>query len=399
MNPNRLRTFLYAAVAASISILFCFALFEYGISYFFYPETQEKSDKQFDAVLGWRYKPGAYSVKPDNSFVAHTIHINELGLRETNPPTKPSPRQARVVVLGDSFTFGRAVPQQDLFTSRLQDHLNKRFRVDSEVINAGVEGYGTAQQLLWMQRLASHGLIGNVYVLQLFTNDILDNLRLEYSSLELQPLQPGYIIGDDGKLDLRHKPQEDSWRPARNDAGKSFRTYKVLKAAAESYAQSRPSLIQLASSLGIPIVLPRTPGLINAWYTQEVLASGLPLFKALLREIKLEAEKQSARLLVVSIPSPLMVYPDTYGPILKRTNPNDSRVDEFLRDVSRPQRAMQKMCEELQVPFFDVYPALIKNNANPLYIPREGHFTKEGHEVVAEALAERLAAIVKLSGI
>jgi lysophospholipase L1-like esterase len=382
-------------LTVGLSIFFCLAVFEYGILYFLYPEPQQRNDKEFDPVLGWHYVPGSYSVKPDNSLLYHGININQFRLRGPAPRARP----IRVVVLGDSFTFGRLVPQEYLFTSRLQHHLDKKFPLEFEIINAGVEGYGTAQELLLMRHLANQGLIADIYILQLFTNDILDNLRLKYHSLETESLQPAYVV-DRGVLVLGQEPRlpgptTAAAAEAVSDARKPFRTYLMAKAAAESYADAHPAFVRWAASAGIPIALPRGAGLINAWYTPDILPKGLPLLGALIKQMKIEVETQGSSLVAMPIPSPLMVYPGNYGPILKLANPQDPRVDDFLRDTSKPQRAMQQICEELQVPFVNVLPALIENSVQPLYIPRDGHLSKEGHEVVAQALVEVLSAARK----
>jgi lysophospholipase L1-like esterase len=387
------RRIFYAALTVSLSVLFCAAVFEYGVLYFFFPEPPGKQDKEFDSVLGWRYIPGTYSVKPDNSLTAHSIEINQFGLRGA----PPRDRQIRALVFGDSFTFGRALPAEALFTARLQGELDKKFPLTFEIVNAGVEGYGTAQQLLLIQRLADEGLTADVYILQVFTNDILDNLRLKYYSLETTEwLQPGYSVADNGQLVLLHRPQQVD-QPANpsimNDSGRSFRTYKVIKAAIESYAQRHPEIIIWAHRIGIPIAFPQKPGLINAWYTPEILPTGIPLLKAIVRQVDAEVRKLGGTLLVVAMPSPLMVYPETYGEILKIVGPQDPRVKDFLGDVSRPQRIMQQICEEAHIPFLDLLPVLAEHRAESLYIPREGHLTKRGHEVVAGALAVELIKI------
>jgi hypothetical protein len=43
----------------------------------------------------------------------------------------------------------------------------------------------------------------------------------------------------------------------------------------------------------------------------------------------------------------------------------------------------------------DLLPILIQSNAKELYIPADGHFSKEGHAVVAQQLA---TFVIKHSG-
>lgn len=392
MSP-RAKTVLFGTTTVGISVLLCFLFVEFVATYFIYADAQESIDKQFDSTLGWRYAPGTYRVKPDSSFSTHTIRINQLGLRGNDG--KWSAEKTRIVVLGDSFTFARYVPEQDMFTSRLETILNGRSSGRHEVINAGVEGYGTAQQLLLLRELSKSGLVGDLYVVQVFTNDILDNLRLDYESLSTNALRPGYVLDENKRLRLEHAPDRQQWLGGGEPKGVRLRTFRVFAAAAESYAQSRPALVELAMSLGFSVSLPRKPGLISGWYDDDVLRRGIPLMTQLLEEIKLEVERRNAALLVLFIPSPLMVYPDSYRSILTGAFPADPQVSAFFADVERPDRAVQKICEELGIPLLDTYPILLHNKTRALYFPSDGHLEKEGHAIVADALAERITGMLR----
>lgn len=388
MHARKTKTALFATLTVVVSVLLCFVFLEYVAAYFLYPETQERVDKEFDPVLGWRYRTGTYRVKPDNSFIAHTIRINALGLRDDD--RVPASGKHRVIVLGDSFTFARWVRREDMFTHQLERMLNDRSHGRYEVVNAGVEGYGNAQQLLMLNTLAEAGIVGETYVLQVFTNDILDNLRLDYDSLSLNPFQPGYVVDPMGKLRVEHVPQGDTWRAEVTEARASLQIVKVLSMAAESYVQSRPGLVKLAADIGIPVSFPRMPGLMEGWYNEEIAGRGVPLMKELIRAIQSEVGRRQAAFLVVFIPSPLMVYPDTYGPILRRSFPGNARVDLFVTDVERPAREIRELCRQLDVPFLDLYPVLLNHKAKALYFAREGHLQAEGHRIVAEAIADKL---------
>jgi len=102
---------------------------------------------------------------------------------------------------------------------------------------------------------------------------------------------------------------------------------------------------------------------------------------------KNEALSKNAKLLISLIPSPIQVYPDIYNPILKRTFPNNGLVDAYLKDVTKPQKTIKAICEELDIPFLDLYPVLWQSNDRELFIPADGHLTETGHKVVADNLA------------
>jgi len=47
---------------------------------------------------------------------------------------------------------------------------------------------------------------------------------------------------------------------------------------------------------------------------------------------------------------------------------------------------MGGMCRELGIPFLDLLPILNADDHDVLFIPREGHFTKRAHFIVAQSL-------------
>ena len=118
--------------------------------------------------------------------------------------------------------------------------------------------------------------------------------------------------------------------------------------------------------------------------------------KALIKEIRDEAYRNNGVLLVGMIPSPFQVYPDVYDHMLRGTYAGNKAVASYLKDPAKPQRIMCEICEELNIPCLDLLPILIQNNAKELYIPADGHLSKEGHAVVAQQLA---TFVIKHSGV
>jgi hypothetical protein len=158
-------------------------------------------------MLGWRLRPGSYSNKPSYTFKHHQVSIYEYGLRNRPVSARAASDTKRIVVLGDSFTFAAAVPNENAFPAILENILSGSGHY--EVINAGVPGYGTAQEMLLMKELTGKKVVHHVYVLMISVNDILDNLRLdEYGSTEKAPAQPGFELGEDGTLKRTHDPQK-----------------------------------------------------------------------------------------------------------------------------------------------------------------------------------------------
>ena len=98
-----------------------------------------------DALLGWSNSPGADGVF-DHPHFRISVHINAKGLRDRDYPYDRNPGTRRILVVGDSFVWGYGVEQPQTFPKVLEGRLP-----GVEVINAGVAGYGTDQELLWLR--------------------------------------------------------------------------------------------------------------------------------------------------------------------------------------------------------------------------------------------------------
>ena len=382
-----------------VSLVASLVLLEAGLR-FIIGESSAAADKAFHPSLGWIYSPGVYSEKNQVALLAHEIEINSLGLRGKFDLGDWSSADHRIIVLGDSFTFGRAVPENVTFPRVLESILDEGLAPRVSVLNAGVEGYGTAQQLLMLRHLIQSGVTAEFYVLQMFTNDILDNLRLKYESLEPEPYQPGFLVDDDGSLVHAFFPQKPA--PARsvehagpNDQASELHILQLIRSfqgIAESFVQSRPNLVRLSEQLGLRVSMPRRPGLINAWYDNpELRAHGMLLTRTLVRELANEINELGSCLLIAFVPSPISVYKDTYGLMLQRTFPDDPAVDAFLANPHLARDEIVELANSESIEILDTVPALTKDASLGVYIPREAHLTSTGHRIVGEAIADRIA--------
>src|SRR5262249_11595922 len=85
----------------------------------------------------------------DGWFAGVPVHINSLGFRDTrNYDLRKGPRTVRVLVLGDSVTFGHGSLYERTYPFLVEQRLKQwRSDVDWQVWNLGVPGYNTAQEL------------------------------------------------------------------------------------------------------------------------------------------------------------------------------------------------------------------------------------------------------------
>lgn len=143
-----------------------------------------------DRYTGWGNRAGAEGAS-DVECPSH-VRINSDGLRDREHSSAKPPGVLRVAVLGDSFTEALQVPMERDFCSVLERRLGgcEALRdLRPEVINFGVSGYGTAQELITLQRKVWK-YSPDVVVLAYFPgNDLYDNAR------DLQDFDPGEAPG------------------------------------------------------------------------------------------------------------------------------------------------------------------------------------------------------------
>ena len=96
--------------------------------------------------------------------------FNKLGCRGPDYDIPKSKHVKRILLLGDSNTLGCGVHEEDTLSSQLQVLLNKQFDTQYEVINGGVSGYSTKDEMLFYTKyMASYE--PDIVVLVMAMND------------------------------------------------------------------------------------------------------------------------------------------------------------------------------------------------------------------------------------
>ena len=138
-----------------------------GVSYF--EETNRYHlDKMPDPTLVYKHRPGLR-----RSYQGVEVSINELGLRD-RVLTEKRKDELRLLMLGDSITFGWGVPVEQTFSRRLEEILSRKLGRDVRTVNAGVGSYNTVQEYAFLKEYAD--TIEPDFVSLLFnSNDIHPN--------------------------------------------------------------------------------------------------------------------------------------------------------------------------------------------------------------------------------
>jgi len=290
------------------------------------------------------------------------------------------------------------VDGQSTFAQRLERNLGnipestRRFAV----INAGVTGYGTAQEMLQYE-LKGRQFDPDLVILSIFMgNDVQDNLCLNLKSLTPHRRAPCFVLeGNELILNLYPLPpsnDEDQERPGSSlaKALSSTELYKLVHLQSQKFAEGNPWTIRFLRRIGIYIHPGYLPHVVEGWYLPGRAKLGFPLTQELLMRLNREVEESGARLAVVLIPSRIQVLPRLLE-LSKILYPDVPEVRAFFEDPHKPQRMLVNFLHEKNVPVLDLLP-LLKNhpNVDSLYLPINAHWNELGHELAAEAIEEFL---------
>lgn len=110
--------------------------------------------------LPYRLRPGAshkrvYSGLPGEPGTPVEYRVNAAGFRGPEVELEKPEGVVRVAVLGDSFTFGTGLGDEDTWPRQLERLCNELLDAPRvEVLNFGVEGYNTTHELLVLEGMA-----------------------------------------------------------------------------------------------------------------------------------------------------------------------------------------------------------------------------------------------------
>jgi len=148
---------------------------------------------QSDAQLGWRNVPNLVTSRINAAGEEWSIRTDQDGQRLL---TQTPHARSRMLILGDSLSFGEGIDIEDRFDVRMLPSLS-----DMRIINTGTIGYGTDQEyvafLNWKHVLRP----GDIILIVLNKSDYFDVLRRRFVGRATP-----YFEEVDGSLVLRPPP-------------------------------------------------------------------------------------------------------------------------------------------------------------------------------------------------
>ena len=294
---------------------------------------------KYDSLLGWAHEPGQEGIFETPQFRT-VVRINDNGLRDRPHSYEHQNDMERILVLGDSFAWGYGVEESERFSQLLEKSL------DVEVINAGVSGYSTDQELLWYR---SEGIKyeTDLVILVIAGNDVGDNDQQLVNTIYYKPK----FVLEEGQLVLEGYPV-----PKTGPKGRLIYSLSQRSALAYFLIQRYFDLLSLykkaevnsnhASSPASGISIEREP---------------FELTIALIDEMRNIAKSRKAKFMIVAT--------DRWW-----NSPSSKTYDDFIHAL---QAEGFLVLDVESMPGFD---------SEEMLIPDDGHWNQSGHEFVAEQI-------------
>jgi hypothetical protein len=290
---RRLREALAAVGLVAASVLSCLLALELGLRLVWRGHYLDipKAYAQPHPTRGWENRHSASVVYGEAEFRT-VVTTNSLGFR--GPELRPrEPRdRTRVLVLGDSFTYGVGVEDDATFSARLAAS-----DPGLEVLNAGVNGYATSHELLLLREVGL-GVQPDLVLLAFFWNDVTEAWR--------KP-SPPFTLEDGRLVDPPRGPDDASLRdwpdPGRRPWLQDSRARRFLKDRAY-LARWR-----IRSALGMQV---KEGSGLDAGQR----ADAWEICLAMLREMERLAGAAGARFAIAVIPDQVQVHPELERKVL-----------------------------------------------------------------------------------
>ena len=208
----------YAVAAIVLAVVLFAVVAEIALRVFQIPfrlgwTPMEYRISRFDPDLGWAYLPDLSTVQRFGSAGRPVaIYTDATGSRVADPGFHLDPVAPTVVFAGCSYTFGHGLPFEETFAGRLAASPGFPF----QVINLGVQGYGTDQSLLSLEQVLpkvnAKVVIYTFLLDHVKRNDNADR-RFIFPKARFPGTKPRFTVGPDGSLHQASRPHryEEAW--------------------------------------------------------------------------------------------------------------------------------------------------------------------------------------------
>lgn len=341
-------------------------------------------------VLGWEKRPSARAVYEfEGTVIVETSNAD--GLRGPERSREKPAGEVRVLALGDSFCEGYLVNDDEVFSAVLERRWQKSGKL--AVLNAGVAGYSTDQELIYFREKGAM-YQPDVTVVFFFDNDVWFNTQVD----EYRSKKPRFVLAGGG-LAIEGAPVPPPATGAASAPPQSrgflrehFRVAQLVseRVARVAWMRGESAVRDSGEGQNAPPAAPvDLPGEFQVYKREppEGIREAWGVTEAILGELKREAGAAGGRLAVFYVPTVAAIYPEAWEATKLRWGLNDEHWD-----IAQVEPMLAKVCARQRIDFIHSIGRLRdaarrpEAAGNPIYYMQDGHWNAAGHAVVAEML-------------
>lgn len=362
---TRVRSWLLNILLGFVALVFTLAAAELGVRLVAPQPVGLSHQDRYGLALHY---PGITRFLPQ---FGHQVSFNAAGMRDREHALEKRDGTFRILLLGDSFMEALQVPADSMLATLMEQDLTRATGRPVEVINGGVSGWGTGDELRYLTRYGRAYHPDLVVVAMTLHNDISDNLRREWYTLK------------DGVLADRD-PQPKSWFQFKVLESKAFLATRVQLYQLARRVRHGREMQQVGQALNSHVVelftVPSPPNIDLGWQ----------LTDRLLGAIRDTTKAMGSQMAVVLLPLKYQLADTTFAGFVKTTEKPADRMGMY-----QPQTMVRRMADSLQIPVVDLLPAFQQWTAAgkaPLYLDWDGHWNDAGHRLAANVVVQDLVA-------
>ena len=330
-----------------------------------------------DAHTGYRLQPNSVGRFVDNI----EAKSNSWGHRDDDASQAKRDGVFRILVLGDSFTAGVNVRQEEAYPQVVERLLKARLGDTVEVVNAGVGGWQPFQYAQYYEYYGAKFNPDLILIGFFVGNDTYDQMR---SIEEASTAVAGRRVGRTEALSPFIGAKV--WIYERSHTARLVMSTVAGQALPSGLTFRRKNCTDFTAQFLVTQTqrlqnhLPKDPGV-------ETLANNAVSQVA---RIRAQAGMRAIPVVVAMIPDENQINGELRGRIVKEGTPD-------AYDFDMPQSMLVGMFRKTGIDeVIDLLPAF-RRSGTCMYM-NDTHWTPEGHALAAQVLAERLESHVRLRG-
>jgi len=304
----------------------------------------------YDEKLGWRFIKNRHIKKArKQSGEIYRFSTNRHGFRDRDHNLSKGSNIKRIIFLGDSYTAGWHVSDEDVFVKLFEKMVNEKKDVKYDVMNMAISAWSTDQQLLCLKQEGVKYKPDYVF-LMIAPNDIRESY-VKKNKIICIPWQKRFL-----------------WRLSNHFCIYQFLQQKVFKTSYGSFNN-------IFCYFPVAWDIKGCPSVDDALFLKQMppeVEEARYLFKAMLLEMDRLCIKNNCKLVLVVLPTKMEF---------------DGTLNDNLYQPGSIGKYVESIAIEYDIAFLDLFQILkLEDEPLKIFIKDEYHFDRDGHIFVAAKL-------------